>query len=95
MDDNLDNIINFENGVLIKHAKEKLLFTAFCIEYKRYHNFYNNGGSTEFSTYLPIQLDATCNGFQHLALLSQESKIYEELNLTSKGKDFYTFLLIT
>nr|YP_009469563.1 hypothetical protein [Pseudocercospora mori]AVE15073.1 hypothetical protein [Pseudocercospora mori] len=96
IDDNVLNIINYENGILIKKAKEKLLFVSFCIEYKRYINFLNDDLATEFKTYLPIQLDATCNGFQHLSLLSQESKLYDELNLTNNDKypkDFYNFLL--
>lgn len=43
---------------------------------------------------MPILLHATCNGFQHLAILSQESKLYAELNLTTPvPNDFYTFLL--
>jgi DNA-directed RNA polymerase len=56
-----------------------------------------------FHTHLPIQLDATCNGFQHMALLSNEDTLFKELNLVSKEKekdynetipsDFYTFLL--
>ena len=73
-----------------------MLFLAFCIEYKRYNDFLYDGNLIEFNTYLPIQLDATCNGFQHLSLLSQESKLYDELNLTNTGKypkDFYNFLL--
>lgn len=83
----------------MKKAKEKILFIAFCIEYKRYHNFINDSSQTTFNTYLPVQLDATCNGFQHLALLSQESDLYHELNLTNRDKsnvprDFYNFLLI-
>jgi DNA-directed RNA polymerase len=41
-----------------------------------------------FYTYLPVQLDATCNGYKHLSLLAQEKSIYKELNLekTSKKK---------
>lgn len=68
------------------------------MEYKRYINFVNDENTNRFETYLPIQLDATCNGFQHLALLSNENILFKELNLkVDKGekypKDFYTFLL--
>lgn len=86
------NIINFDNGVLLGKAKDKLLFLSFCIEYKKFSEFLNNDSMFEFSTYLPIQLDATCNVFQHLALFSRESSLYEVLNLTNINKtpnDFY------
>lgn len=74
------------------------------MEFKRFYDFYLNENSIEFHTYLPIQLDATCNGFQHMALLSNEDTLFKELNLISnsvKGKkisddtpsDFYNFLL--
>ena len=36
VDENLDNIINFDNGILIEKAESKLLFIAFCFEYKKY-----------------------------------------------------------
>ena len=42
VDSNIDNIINYENGVLIKQANNKFLFTAFCIEFKKWWNFYNS-----------------------------------------------------
>lgn len=37
--DNTYNIINYEDGILLNKAKEKLLLLAFCIEYKRYIEF--------------------------------------------------------
>jgi len=95
---NIDNIVNYENGILLSKAKDKFLFLAFCIEYSRFYNFYVNEDMMEFKTYLPIQLDATCNGFQHMALLSNEKTLFKELNLTDgkssePPKDFYNFLL--
>lgn len=65
---------------------------------KRFHEFYYNENYSTFHTYLPIQLDGTCNGFQHLALLSDEVDVFEELNLTEGSiyddpRDLYSFLL--
>ena len=77
-------------------AKDKLLFLAFCMQYSRYVDFLNNQNTFDFHTYLPIQLDATCNGFQHLALLSNEDTLFKKLNLVSDNdtpKDFYNFLV--
>lgn len=75
--DNKSNILNFENGILLNKAKDKLLFLSFCIEYKRFYDFYMNDIAMEFYTYLPLQLDATCNGFQHMALLSNEDTLFK------------------
>jgi DNA-directed RNA polymerase len=66
------------------------------MEYSRYVAFLNNENIFEFYTYLPIQLDATCNGFQHLVLLSNEDTLFKELNLITDNdapKDFYNFLV--
>jgi DNA-directed RNA polymerase len=65
---------------------------------RRFENFLNNENLNKFSTYLPIQLDGTCNGFQHLAMLSNESKLFESLNLYSSTKkndpfDFYQVIV--
>ena len=99
----MDNILEFDNGILLAKASDKLLFLAFCIEYKRYIEFMEDETQNEFDTYLPIQLDATCNGFQHMALLSNEYTLFKELNLVKKDNrdnkdesipsDFYNFLL--
>ena len=98
VDENKDRIINYENGEIIQESENKLLFTAFCIEYKKWYDFYYNSTDAFFNTYLPIQLDASCNGFQHLVLLSGELNLRKELNLTqtdfSKNPyDFYSYVL--
>lgn len=96
LDNNTKDIINYKNGILLTKAKNKCLFLAFCMEYTRFVEFLQQD-SLCFQTYLPIQLDATCNGFQHLALLSNETKIFKELNISKTSskddpKDFYSFM---
>lgn len=91
------NLLNFENGVLLKQADKKFLLLAFCMEYKDFKNFLNSDDQV-FDTYLPLQLDATCNGYQHLSLLAQEKSIYKQLNLEktskdSKPSDFYNYII--
>ena len=104
VDNNMYNIINYDNNILLSKAKDKLLFLSFCMEYTRFYQFNIDENSMEFHTYLPIQLDATCNGFQHMALLSNEEILFKELNLVNNYKekedyyksnpnDFYNFLL--
>lgn len=98
VDSNVEKIINYENGELIEQAENKFLFTAFCVEFKKWWNFYHYSSDSYFNTYLPIQLDATCNGFQHLVLLSGETNLRKQLNLTQanysdKPADFYSYIL--
>lgn len=97
VNDNEYDIINYTNCKLISQAENKLLFTTFCIEYNRWIAAYNNHEISYFETYLPIQLDATCNGYQHLSLLISDVELAKELNLTKSSKkdvpkDFYGFL---
>jgi hypothetical protein len=52
----------------------------------------------QFYSYLPIQLDASCNGYQHLALLTKETKLFDKLNLDisthdDRPDDFYQYIL--
>ncbi len=101
-----DKIVNYEENLdFIEKAKDKLLFLSFCMEYKRYIDFKGDERLSIFETFLPIQLDATCNGFQHMAMLSDEEVLFDELNLkllnssqkksepVNEAKDFYSFIL--
>jgi len=96
VDNNDTDILDFENGCLINKAESKLLFIAFCFEYRHYKNaLFNN--KTYYLSYFPIQLDATCNGYQHLALLTGNDDLARELNLVLSSsdqipKDFYLFI---
>ena len=98
VEDNEDNIINFENGILINQAEFKLLFISFCFEYKNYILSKNND-KYYFVTHLPIQLDATCNGFQHISMLGIDEILLPELNIKKASNydvpdDFYSFIAI-
>lgn len=60
--------------------------------------FWNNSDKAIFKTDLAIQLDASCNGYQHLSLLTREKDIFKPLNLVKSDKndapqDFYLFIL--
>lgn len=74
------------------------MFISCCFELKRFIMFYHNTDLSVFKSHLPVQLDGTCNGFQHLSLLSEEVELFEQLNLSESNKDddpkdFYTFML--
>lgn len=96
INNNIEDIINLENGNLLSKAENKLLFIAFCFEFKKY--FYSlKNNHTYFITNLPIQLDATCNGFQHLSLLLEDMTLAKKVNLTTSTwkdtpADFYTIM---
>lgn len=97
VDINSDNILNFESNDIVDSAENKSCFISFCFEYKEFIKFMNNVNEFVFLTYLPIQLDATCNGYQHLALLTKETKLLSQLNLgisthDDNPGDFYTYI---
>ena len=92
VDNNQDNIINMNIDFILK-ASEPFIFIAFCFKYREYLKDPNNFLST-----LPIMLDASCNGLQHLAAMVGESSIAKNVNLfessvNDKPMDFYQFSL--
>lgn len=99
INENETNIINFDNGKLISKAENKLLFISFCFEYNSFLKFVRQNTTDSFITHLPIQFDASCNGFQHLTLLIKDLTLYKELNLSESKwsdmpKDFYSFVAL-
>ncbi len=76
VDDNQDYILNFRSNDIINKADNKTCFISSCLEYERFIEFMNDLDKTLFNSYLPIQLDASCNGYQHLALLTKETKLF-------------------
>ena len=98
VDDNSDYILNFRSNDIINKAENRTCFVSFCFEYERFIDFYNSEDKTVFYSYLPIQLDASCNGYQHLALLTRETKIFNNLNLGRSTHDdipddFYKYII--
>jgi DNA-directed RNA polymerase len=79
--------MNLNNGLLISKAKNKYLFIAFALEYIKLHNAISEGKVDHIFTQLPIQLDATCNGYQHLSMLSRDNDLGKDLNLMTSKKD--------
>ena len=76
-DTNKDYILGFENNDIVDKADEKACFLSFCFQYKRLIEFMDNLEATEFKTNLPIQLDASCNGYQHICLLTKEKALFK------------------
>ena len=98
VNNNEDNILNFRNGILIKEAESKILFIAFCFEYIKYKNSLLSN-DTFYISHFPIQLDATCNGYQHLSLLTGDEPLAGQLNLLDSDEstipnDFYSFVAL-
>jgi len=99
IDNNTDYILNFRSNDIINKSNHKACFLSFCFEYSRFIDFINDIDATSFITHLPIQLDASCNGYQHLSLLTRDKKVLKQLNLTPSTKDddpddLYNFMLI-
>jgi hypothetical protein len=76
----------------------KPLFIAWCFEYVKLLELFESGMGRDFHTYLPIQVDATCNGLQHLNMLIRNTSNMAVLNLSEKTLndtpgDFYSFVI--
>jgi DNA-directed RNA polymerase len=63
------------------NAKEKFTFAAFCLVIRKLHQ------NHKAVIHLPIFLDATCSGIQHLAALMKDLDSASRVNLIEQNKD--------
>lgn len=68
-------------------ASEPWSFLAFCFEWKMYKADPNN-----FKSKIPVALDGSCNGLQHLSAMLKDAVGGKEVNLTAntKKEDIYS-----
>ena len=61
---------------------------AFLIEFVRIHEVYDKEKDWDkVKSGLPIHLDASCNGFQHISALTRNKKLAEEVNVLNKNAE--------
>jgi DNA-directed RNA polymerase len=63
-------------------ADEPFLFLSCCIELKNYY-----ADPTIFLSRLPVYLDATCNGLQHLSTMINDTCLAKYVNIVKSSKD--------
>lgn len=75
--------------VFLSKAKNVPLFAAFCIEYRNCHNTPN---PAQYISSLPVVIDCTCNGLQHLSAMICDINIAKSVNLVDSPviQDIYT-----
>lgn len=88
VNDNYYKIIRMDKRYINK-AECKIQFAAFCLAMKRLHD------NPNIIIKLPVFLDATCSGLQHLAGLLRDFELGEMVNITPKERpeDLYESLV--
>tara|TARA_R110000850_G_scaffold37065_5_gene97563 strand:+ start:202 stop:2583 length:2382 start_codon:yes stop_codon:yes gene_type:complete len=84
---NIEKIVEWaNNGEMRPEAEKPVAFLACCIEWK---NLLKTDG--EYLTHLPIQIDGSNNGWQHLGAMSKDEKTGDLVGLIPRiiQKDFY------
>ena len=84
---NIDWILDLgENNEFDLKAEKKVNFLACCIEWFNYNNNIDN-----YISHLPIAIDGTSNGWQHLGAISKDIRTGELVGLMPVNiqKDFY------
>ena len=77
---NMDKIITMDID-FIRNASSPFTFASFCLVLK------NISKNSKSLVKLPVFLDATCNGIQHISAIIQDIDLAKEVNLISDDKD--------
>ncbi len=90
----MQEILDIPNNELWLNADEPLIFLACALELQGYYQNPN-----KFISSLPIFLDGTCNGLQHLSAIANDINLAEKVNICPSDekddpKDVYSELLI-
>jgi DNA-directed RNA polymerase len=86
----MNNILKMEADFILK-AENPFVFAAFCL------NIIELKKNPNYKVKLPVFMDATCSGIQHLAAIMRDIILASEVNLTIEDeskppKDIYTNL---
>ncbi len=75
-------------------ADAPLQFLAFCFEWAGYAAMRREGRGDEYICALPVAMDGTCNGIQHLSAMLLDKEGGSSVNLTpgDRPQDFYQYL---
>ena len=91
VDDNESKILNMDMEFILR-ADSRFDFIAFCFAYKRFKN--------NKKVHLPIFLDATCSGIQHLSTILKDVELAKSVNVipdetdtTDKVHDIYSEMI--
>jgi len=92
VDEQIKNILDTPNNKLWLSAKEPILFLACALELIEFNK------NPKFISRLPILLDATCNGIQHLSAIANDINLAEKVNILAsndenKPNDIYSDLI--
>lgn len=91
--DNYNKIISLDKDLILS-AEKPFTFLSFCLNIKELDKNPNH------KINIPIFLDATCSGIQHLSALLQDLELGSSVNLTDKlseidkPNDIYTNLIV-
>ena len=84
----LDEILQMDAEFILK-ADSPILFSAFCLEMKKLNNDKNT------LIHMPVFIDATCSGIQHLSAMVADTDLALKVNLTDLDtpEDIYANLV--
>jgi DNA-directed RNA polymerase, mitochondrial len=77
---NMDKILKMDSEFILK-AENKFVFSAFCLVIRELKK------NPNYLVKLPVWLDATCSGIQHLAAIMRDFQLASEVNLIPQKDD--------